>query len=577
MTTSMTSTSDKTAALGKHAAQSFAKPAQSSNKIFALIGGVLAISAVAFFARSAINSFSAGGSMGNLETHTVGLETFDVDLIEKGELQAANSTDVKSEVEGRSTIIWLIPEGTQVKKGDLLVELASDEINNRLRQEELKESNAITAYESAQAELEIQQDKNASDVRKGQLDIELAQIELEKYEKGEWMQKQKDATIAIDQAQMLLERRQQDFDAADELLGRGFITQTEYDEDKFNHSKAIWDLEKAKNAQLVLTQYTHVVDLRRRQSDLEEAQKELERIKKNARAEERKKTRNLEGKHKELDLTQDQLANLRKQKKNCRISASTPGFVVYYSGGGMMHMMSGGQIKEGEAVHERQIIMQLPDTSKMVVQLRIHEAKTNKLAIGQDAIVEIEGLPGKQFHGRVHKIAAIADTQNRWLNPDLKEYQTEILLDETAESLKPGVTAHVRILVDTIDNQLAIPVQAVFTKGPKQYVFVTQSGVPTPKVVKLGAIGTDWAQIKSGINENDNVLLAFDDKLRRLIPTDHTTTDHAAKNAGSHRPAGKHSPKMGSGHRPEGRGKPGAGKHGKAQKHTKPSNHGTPS
>jgi len=519
--------------------------------------------------------------MDNLETHTVARETFNVDLIEKGEMQAAKSADIISKVEGQSTIIWLIPEGTSVKKDDLLVELASDKIDERVRQEELKETNAITAFESAQAELEIQQDKNASDVRKGQLKIELAQIELEKYEKGEWMQKQKDATIAIDQAQMLLERREQDFKAAGELLGRGFITQSEYDEDEFNHSKAIWDLEKAKNAKLVLSKYTHVVDLRRRQSDLEEAHKELERINKNAKAEERKKTRNLAGKHKELDLIQDQLANLRQQKKNCRISASAPGFVIYYSGGGMMHMMSSGQIKEGETVYERQIIMQIPDTTEMVVKLRIHEAKTYKLAIGQRAIIEVEGMPGKQFSGRVNKIAAIADTQNRWLNPDLKEYETEILMDETTEVLKPGVTAHVRILVDTIENQLAVPVQAVFTKGPKQYVFVAHAGTVTPKAIQLGAIGTDWAQINSGINEKDKVLLAFNEKLRRLIPSDDTHASTSHKKAGRHRPPGKHSPKGRAGRGSGGHEKSGANHNSynrdKAKTHTKKSNHGTPS
>ncbi len=581
MTTSMTSTSDKAAALGKHAQQASASRTRSSRMMFVAISGVLAIGAFALFTRSSLNWLTTNSAMANFETHTVGRETFNVDLIEKGEMQAAKSTDIISEVEGQSTIIWLIPEGTPVKKGDLLVELASDKIDDRVRQEELKESNAITAYESAQAELEIQQDKNASDIRKGHLVIELAQIELEKYEKGEWMQKQKDANIAIDQAQMLLERREQDFKAADELLGRGFITQTEYDEDEFNHSKAIWDLEKAKNAKLVLSQYTHIVDLRRRQSDLEEAQKELNRIKKNAQAEERKKTRNLEGNHKELDLIQDQLANLRQQKKNCRLTASAPGFVVYYSGGGGRHMMSGSQIKEGETVYERQIIMQIPDTSEMVVKLRVHEAKTNKLAIGQRAIVEVEGLPGKQFNGRVNKIAAIADTQNRWLNPDLKEYETEVLMDETTELLKPGVTAHVRILVETIENQPAVPVQAVFTKGPNQYVFVSESGSPTPKIVQLGAIGTDWAQINSGVNENDKVLLAFDDKLRRLISTESATADASDNSANSHRPAGEQGQKKRGGRRPGSPGKlgasPGAGNHEKAKTNAKPSNHGTPS
>jgi hypothetical protein len=69
---------------------------------------------------------------------TVTRRTFAVTVLEKGELSAVKSVDVRCEVEGRSTIIWLIPEGTEVKKGDLLVELASDEIAERIRDEEVK-------------------------------------------------------------------------------------------------------------------------------------------------------------------------------------------------------------------------------------------------------------------------------------------------------------------------------------------------------------------------------------------------------------------------------------------------------
>ena len=127
----------------------------------------------------------AAREMAEVDQFPVTSRTFNVVLKEKGELRAAKSTDIKCEVEGRSTIISLIEEGTAVKEGDLLVELASDEIEERIRQEELNETNAITAYESAKTELDIQRDKNASDIRKGKLEIELKRLELEKYLKGE--------------------------------------------------------------------------------------------------------------------------------------------------------------------------------------------------------------------------------------------------------------------------------------------------------------------------------------------------------------------------------------------------------
>ena len=461
---------------------------------------------------------SAGTGSDGL-TAAVEARTFNVVLKEKGELKAAKSTDIKCEVEGRSTIISLIPEGTAVKEGDLLVVLASDQIENRIREEELKESNAITLYEAAKTELDIQRDKNASDIRKAELQIELKRLDLDKYQKGDWEQRLRDAHVAIDQAEISLERRAQDYKASKELFAKNYTTQTEYQEAEFNFKKAGWELEKANMALEVLKNYTHVADLKQRQSDLEEATKEAERVRKNAEAEEIKKRRDVEGKEKSLALTQDQLGKLRTQKEKCRITAPTQGFVVYYSGGGGRWMMSNDQqIKEGAEVIERQVLMQLPDTSSMMVVVRIHEAKTDKLHADQAVTVTIEGIPGKTFTGHVRKIAALADSQSGWLNPDLKEYETEILLDPSDVPLKPGVTAHAEILVETVEEKLAVPVQAIYAKGGKRYVFRRIGERAEPVAVNVGSIGSEWAEISAGVEKGERVLLAFGEDYRRMIP-----------------------------------------------------------
>jgi len=477
----------------------------------------------------------SASQIANIDKFTVAPQTFTVALKEKGELKAAKSTDIKCEVEGKSTIITLIDEGTSVKEGDLLVELASDEIENRIRQEELKESNAITAFEAAKAELEIQLDQNASYIRKAELQIELKTLELDKYEKGDWEQKLKDARIAIDQATITLKRSKEDYIAYEELYAKKYTTQTEYEAKEFEYKKAQWDLEKANKAIEVLETYTHVAESRQKNSDLEEAIKECARVKKNAEAEEVKKTRTLEGKEKELALTQDQLAKFRTQKEKCKIYAPTQGFVVYYSEGGRWGM-SDSQIKKGAQVYEQQILMQLPDTSTMTAAVRVHEAKTDKLRLGQSATVTVEGIPGKRFAGSVTKIAALADSQSSWLNPDLKEYQTEITLDPTEETLKPGVTAQVEIMVETVEGKLAVPVQAIYTKGGQRYVFRDGGSGSNYAAVQLGAIGTEWAEIASGLSAGEKIRLAFSDDDKRAIP-DSSPGDRANAERRGRRPA----------------------------------------
>lgn len=527
----------------------FRRPARVLIVVLLLVG----VPAIAFAAWGTFRVTQESTALASVDKYSVKPQSFLVTLKEKGELKAARSVDVASEVEGRATIISIIDEGKEVKKGDLLVELASDQLDDRIAQEELKEAAAVTAYQAAKNDLDIQRDKNKSDIRKARLQVELMQLELDKYlgtstyemgqqsedegvdvdidmlsnvaeqeaskanSEGEWARAKRDAEIAIEEAETLLERREQDFMATKELYEKDMATQLELQEDEFNFQKAKWEVEKAKMALDVLIQYTHKADLKKRISDVEEAQKELERVIKSARNEEEKKVRALEGRDKELEITTAQLAKLREQRSKCRITAPTQGFVVYYTRGGR-YWDDSGQIKEGASVHERQVLMQLPDTSEMIVTARIHETKTHKVNVGQRAVVEVEGFPGRRFTGKVSKIAVLADTENRWLNPELKEYETEITLDPADAPLKPGVTAHVEIFVEEVEDEPSVPVQSIFSKNGRRYVFRSNGNDVEPVEVQVGSVGTEWAEITGGVTNGDSVLLAFGDDHTRLVP-----------------------------------------------------------
>ena len=502
------------------APQPWRKTKSSSSKIGWILGAVILVGVgsgiwwIVGVARAANLDVKA-------DRYTVVRRSFTISLKEKGELKAAKSTQLKCEVEGRSTIIRLIAEGAAVKAGDLLVELASDQINDRIRQQELQLAKADLAYDSAKTELDIQRDRNESDIRKGNLEIELMTLTLEKYVEGDWPQREKDAEIEIERATISLERRGEDYEAAETLRAKEYITKGEYDEDAFNLKKANWDLEKANRSLEILREYTDKTDRRRKESDVEEAKKELERITKNAEAEERKRIGGVEARRKELELIRDELAKLEAQKERCSIYAPAQGFVVYGTGGGGggRHFREEDQIREGATVRERQVLVTLPDTTTMIVVTRIHESKTDRIELGQSVRIYVEGLPDKHFSGTITKIASVADSSNRWLNPDLKEYETEITLAESDPQLKPGATAHAEIFVGQVNDALAIPVQAVFARGSQHFVFKDLGDTTTAVEIGLGATSSEWAQIVDGsIAEQDQILLAFGEREKRLLP-----------------------------------------------------------
>lgn len=467
----------------------------------------------------------------SIQLFTVTPRSFPIILREKGELQAANSIDIRCELEGRSTIIFIVDEGTNAQKGDLLVELASDEIDERIREAEIREASARAAYETTVKEYEILQDDNASTIRKSELEFRLAELALEKYREGEQIQQRQTAELAFEKAKSVRDRAKDNLADSEELFGQGFLTRLELEDDRFDVYESEIELKKAKLALEVLDKYTIPMELQQKQADLDEARKELIRTKKSASAKEAKQLADVEAKKSELELIQDKLTKYRDQKAKAKIVAPADGLVVYARSGRWWR--NDTRIEKGAQVYERQSLIELPDTSSMKVVIRVHEAKTEMLKEGLPTTVEIEGFSGKTFPGTISKIAVLADSQNRWLNPNLKEYETEVLLDGEFSELKPGITAHVQILVTELTDVLAVPVQAVFAQGEDYYVFEPGEDGPEPLPITIGQASNEYVEVESGLTEGDRVYLVITDAMKRMLDEDEDAPNQRVQVPGS--------------------------------------------
>jgi HlyD family secretion protein len=481
---------------------------------------VLAVAAIVVAGYLGFSRIGRSEVAEDIELFKVTRRSFPIILQEKGELKAASSIDVKCELEGRSTIIQLVPEGAHVQKGDLLVELASDQIDDKIRDAEIEVTLAQAAYDSAVKELEILRDDNASKIRKAELKRQLAELQVEEYKQGVAAQLEQDTELALKKAEYLLQQAKDKLQDSEELYKQEYITKIDVEADRFAKYQAEIELKTAELKRKVAKEYTIPIGLQQAQSDLKDAEKDLEREKKAAVASEAKTIADVEAKKGKLELNKDKLAKLKDQKAKSRIIAESEGMVVYGGSEEDHHWgRAEDQIQLGAEVREQQTLLQLPDTSSMKVKIRVHEAKTERLKVGLPATVEVEGFSGRVFTGRVSKIAVLADSSNRWLNPNLKEYQTEILLDgNNFTQLKPNVTAHVRILVTEVKDALAVPVQAVFGKGESYYVFVNEGAEVRPVKVKVGLSSNEYVEIKEGLQEGQMVRMVVTDDMKLRLP-----------------------------------------------------------
>jgi len=162
----------------------------------------------------------------------------------------------------------------------------------------------------------------------------------------------------------------------------------------------------------------------------------------------------------------------------------------------------------------------LPDTSSMKVVAKINETQVTRLRVDPNipmrATIKVPGQP-QAFTGWLSNISVLADSSQRWWNPDSKEYPVDVTLDQTPGGLKPGMGAEVRVFIDRLRNVLAVPLAAVYAAGRDSYVFVKEGGDVRPVQVNIGEVNETHAQLTRGIASGQQVLILAAGQGRELL------------------------------------------------------------
>jgi HlyD family secretion protein len=323
---------------------------------------------------------------------------------------------------------------------------------------------------------------------------------------GQAKQKLRQLDAALETAQKNLGQAKTQLDGTRRLYDKGFVAKSEITRDEISYDSADLSVKSAETDRALFLAYDFPHTAEQDLSKYAEAVRGLDKayheaISKLAQA--RAKLNSAKGQY-ELQLHQRQ--DLREQLAKCTLTAKKSGLVVY---GGDNQNYYGNQepIQEGATVRERQTIITIPDLRRMSVEVTIHESYIKKIKAGQKARITVDAYPDQRLTGEVTKVGVLPDSQNRWLNPDLKVYLTTVTIDGTNTWLKPGMTAKVEILVDHLDNVVYVPVQAVVPDNGKQFCYVADGSKADRREVTVGQFNDDFIEIKKGLKEGERVLL----------------------------------------------------------------------
>jgi HlyD family secretion protein len=439
------------------------------------------------------------------EFHRVRRGDMLISVVEGGALRAVKESIIRSEFEGISRIISIVPEGTYVKQGQLLAELDSSELKDRVNQQEVTYQNNDFAFIQAKENLSIQQSLVESQLKEAELRVEFAQSDLDKYVEGDAPQQINTATNAIIINKEKLQRAQDKLEWTQQLFKKGYASKSELEADGLSLVQAKIAVEQSEEDLRLFRKYDMPKSKRRLESAWEQAQLELDRLRHRTSNQIAQAEANLRTSQRALELTGEKLKELKQQLENAKIKAPQDGLVVYASSGwGDRGQML---IEEGAQVRQRQEIIKLPDVSQMIVEIRVHESHVLQIRPGLDAYVTVDSIPDRRFKARVTKVGVLPNSQDRWMNPNLKVYSTDVLIEEELPDLKPGASARAEVVVTNLVSALTVPLQAVTTHRGKQVCFVQQSEELVPVPVTVGNFNDQFIEIRSGLKEGDLVAL----------------------------------------------------------------------
>ena len=468
------------------------------------VGGYFAYAAYA----GAGDAAAPGGG-----TYVVRPMDLTINVAKNGELQAVDSIEISSRVEGENTITYLVPEGSTVKKGDLLAQLDSSKIDADVEDATLNLREHVNTLSNDRELLAIQKSTNAADLDGAQVERDLAELDLRQYQEGTYPQSKADAETASHMAEVTLKNKQGDYDDTLGLLNKGFVTQAELKKRELDVIGATNDLEKAKRDLDVLVNYTNPHDLAEKKNALTQAEQKLQRVKRQNAANLAQKQNDVDNEVQTVQIRQNRLDHFNEQKAFTKMLAPSDGLVVYEQG-----RRDDQRIGEGVQVRERQTILRLPDTTKMKAVLNVDETQVSKLAVGQRATVRIASIP-TPVGATVTKVAPVADSGNGWWNPDLRQYPIDLVLDSAPEGAKPGLSCNADILVGRLDDVLAVPLPAIYSAGGDRYAFVpgAEGGAVKPRKIETGRMNDSFAQVTAGLKQGETVQLLAMGQGRELL------------------------------------------------------------
>ena len=400
---------------------------------------------------------------------------FVLELVEPGEIESAENVEIKSEVRSRSSsgtaILEIVPEGKVVEKGDFLVRLDDASLQKDLLRQRIS----------------VHQSK--ATLVKATADVEAATLALQEYLSGSFRENEEQLESAEFVAKENLRRAQEYLVYSKKLAAKGYVSEAQLEADQFAVEKARKELDLAQTKLEVLRIHSRKAQVNDLNASILTAEARLQSAQNSY----------------QLEKTQE--SEIEEQIEKCMIISPSAGEVTYAN-----NTKSGSSdsvlIEEGKLVRENQTIIRLPNASLLRVRAKVNENRIEQVRPGMKCSILIDAMRDLELDGTVESVSEYPIPSVSRYTSHIKEYSTEILINNPPPGVRTGMTAKVTIKSEFIENTLQVPLTAVFRKDSKSFCIVStlDEGMEI-REIQLGSHNMNMAVVVGGLAKGEKVVL----------------------------------------------------------------------
>ena len=405
-------------------------------------------------------------------------------------------------------------EGEKVKKGDVLLELDTEPLEERVRDRSRDIRAATGALKSAEANLSSQTDALRAEVHKFAQDLEKAKGAHAQIKALPLETDLANALIDRDTTRQGAARARVRYENMKQLYDRGGgVSLQQVEQRELEFRSAVCEAKRAELTHQLIKDGATDAELADAELVVEMARVDLKRA---------EITRDLTiGQLQEvvnkatgnLKMNQGNLARVQRIMDACTVRAPVDGTVFYRK----IRSSEGlEKIKEGMEVRPWYRLMDLPDTTRMQIQVKMAERDIGMVQLGQIARIVLDAYGEETFTAKVTKVEPITKAKSGRGGSGKKEEREDlgtkivevwVTFDEQSDRVRPGLNGRAEIRTEESLEGLLIPRKALFTSEGRDVVYRMQNGERVKTPVRIGGRDEKHFLIVGGIEAGDRVSL----------------------------------------------------------------------